>query len=447
MNRIINWVIALSMMAVAASFSAVLYIKVGLPVGEAGWIGVAILLLMILGQFVAGRIRERAGFNERLEDLSNVTSRLVRDVAELDARLGANEARLLNNIEDTVAEKISPLSAEIGLLETLVRQIGERIAQAPVREAAARQPETAEAAPEPIVEETARTSGKAARKSSGRSAAKPAGPRRTGAFAGLDDDAFAKLVADSVNESRLEIHLQPVVTLPQRKVGFYEALTRLKTEEGKLITSEEFQDVAEAKRLMPVIDNMMLYRAVQIVRRLQTREREFGLFCNISTQSLTDSEFFAQFVEFMEHNRALAPQIVFEFSQEAVEAAGPIELASLDRLSELGYRYSMDQVTHLDFDPKTLFEQHFRFVKVPAPLLLSEAARIGADIDPADLHDLLARYGIELIASQIERESEVVDLLDYDVTLAQGNLFSPPRPVRADVMQEAGVLSTMAKVG
>ncbi|MCB1475604.1 MAG: EAL domain-containing protein [Rhodobiaceae bacterium] len=434
MNRIINWVIALSMMAVAASLSAVLYIKVGLPVGEAGWIGVAVLLLMILGQFVAGRMRERSGFHERLEDLSNVTSRLVRDVAELDARIGANEARLLNNIEDTVAEKIAPLSAEIGLLETLVRQIGERIAEAPVREAAARKPKAQKAQPEPVAEEPAKP-------------ARPAAPRRTGAFASLSDDAFAKLVADSVNESRMEIHLQPVVTLPQRKVGHYEALTRLKTEDGKLITPEDFLDVAEAGRLMPVIDNMMLYRAVQVVRRLQTREREFGLFCNISPQSLTDGDFFAQFVEFMEHNRALSSQIVFEFSQAAVEAAGPIELASLDRLSELGYRYSMDHVTRLDFDAKALFEQHFRFIKVPAALLLSEAARIDADIDPADLHDLLARYGIELIATDIERESEVVDLLDYDVTLAQGNLFSPPRPVRADVMQDAALPSSMAKVG
>ena len=42
---------------------------------------------------------------------------------------------------------------------------------------------------------------------------------------------------------------------------------------------------------------------------------------------------------------------------------------------------------------------------------------------------------------------EVVDLLDYDVTLAQGNLFSPPRPVRADVMQDSPPASSMAKVG
>ncbi len=29
----------------------------------------------------------------------------------------------------------------------------------------------------------------------------------------------------------------------------------------------------------------------------------------------------------------------------------------------------------------------------------------------------------------------MVDLLDYDVRFGQGNLFSPPRPVRAEALQ------------
>jgi cyclic-di-GMP phosphodiesterase TipF (flagellum assembly factor) len=46
---------------------------------------------------------------------------------------------------------------------------------------------------------------------------------------------------------------------------------------------------------------------------------------------------------------------------------------------------------------------------------------------------LLARYGIELIAERIETETTVVDLLDLHVRFGQGFLFSPPRPVRAEV--------------
>ena len=71
---------------------------------------------------------------------------------------------------------------------------------------------------------------------------------------------------------------------------------------------------------------------------------------------------------------------------------------------------------------------------MPGNLLLNpkEAA---SDIHPADLSDLLGRFGIDLIAEKIESEAMVVDLLDYDVRFGQGFLFSPPRPVRAEALQ------------
>jgi cyclic-di-GMP phosphodiesterase TipF (flagellum assembly factor) len=125
---------------------------------------------------------------------------------------------------------------------------------------------------------------------------------------------------------------------------------------------------------------------------------------------------------------------VFEFSQTAARAMGPIEQACLATLTDLGFRFSMGHMTDLRVEPRELADRGFRFIKVPAPLLLSRAATSG-DIHPADFSDLLGRFGIDLIAERIENEGTVVDLLDYDVRFGQGHLFSPPRPVRAEVLQ------------
>src|SRR5207237_5519158 len=143
---------------------------------------------------------------------------------------------------------------------------------------------------------------------------------------------------------------------------------------------------------------------------------------------------FQEMVDFVGANRVLAPYLVFEFSQSAVRAIGPIEQECLAALAELGFRFSMGHVADLRIEPRELAEQGFRFIKVPAALLLSRAAAAG-DIHPADFSDLLGRFGIDLIAEKIEGETTVVDLLDYDVRFGQGFLFSPPRPVRAEVLQ------------
>jgi cyclic-di-GMP phosphodiesterase TipF (flagellum assembly factor) len=125
---------------------------------------------------------------------------------------------------------------------------------------------------------------------------------------------------------------------------------------------------------------------------------------------------------------------VLEFTQAALRAAGPIENESLSALAERGFRFSLDNLQDLRIEPRELASRGFRFVKVPALLLLNrnDAA---ADIHPADLSDLMGRFGIDLIAERIESESTVVDLLDYDVRFGQGFLFSPPRPVRAEALQ------------
>ena len=88
-------------------------------------------------------------------------------------------------------------------------------------------------------------------------------------------------------------------------------------------------------------------------------------------------------------------------------------------------------------EPRDLGERGFRFVKVPATLLLGQASAPSADIHPADLSDLLGRFGISLIAEHIEAEAQVVDLLEYDVRFGQGFLFSPPRPVRQKALHGA----------
>ena len=84
----------------------------------------------------------------------------------------------------------------------------------------------------------------------------------------------------------------------------------------------QYMQVAGQAGLMSVVDNLLLFRCVQIVRRLTQKSRDIGIFCNISGDTLADKEFFPQFLDYMRANKDLAGQIIFEFSQDAVLKAG-----------------------------------------------------------------------------------------------------------------------------
>ena len=262
--------------------------------------------------------------------------------------------------------------------------------------------------------------------------ADPGAPPQSGHFRGVAQSEIVAQLARAIEANRIDLYLQPIVTLPQRKVRYYEALARLRADDGTLLTPDDL-DSATHGRLLPAIDNLMVFRCVQVVRRLSTKNREVGLFCNMSAGTLASATVFKAITDFLEANRVLAPYLVFEFAQSAVREMGPIEEACIASLADLGFRFSMDHVADLRMEPRDLAERGFRFIKVPAALLLNLAPQ--GDIHPADFSDLLGRFGIDLIAERIESEGTVVDLLDYDVRFGQGFLFSPPRPVRTEVLQ------------
>ena len=111
--------------------------------------------------------------------------------------------------------------------------------------------------------------------------------------------ALLDTVREALAENRVDLYLQPVVGLPQRRTVFYESYSRLRDATGRVMMPAEYLAVAEPEGLVTSIDNLLLFRCVQIVRRLAKQDRKVGIFCNISIASLADETFFPQFLELL----------------------------------------------------------------------------------------------------------------------------------------------------
>ena len=431
MVRISAMFIALCMTLIAASLGAVLFLRFGLSAVNSALTALGVLTVLALYHAVAGRKRDRAEVNDQVSSLARGSGDLARQVAEFGRRLSLMEDKIENLA--SAAPTAQPLAIEIEELSRLVRQLAESVAQHEL----ALSGERSAAPPSRTVERPA-----AAVAPSGAEAAPPAGSGaptlpKIAAFRGLDRDAVMAAVAGAIEGQKIDLYLQPIVTLPQRKVRYYEAMSRLNAGSGDVVPAAEFLPYAEAGSLLPKLDSLGVLRCVQVVRRLLLKNRDIGLFCNLAVATLTDAGF-PQLLELIEANRAIAPSLVFEFTQSAVRGMGPIEHESLAALADRGFRFSMDNLADLRVEPRELTARGFRFIKAPASLLLNRVGSAKANIHPADFSDLLGRFGIDLVAERIESESTVVDLLDYDVRFGQGFLFSPPRPVRAEALQGAG---------
>lgn len=453
MIRISTIFIAICMVLVAASLGLILHSVAGISGSESAIVALTALTFLILYNAVSMRLRDRSDVGSQIADLSRGTADLARQVAEFGRRLAAVEGRIVS-ANSTGADRIQAVVGEINELGVLVKQLAASVAGhddllaagtlAAAPAAADRQepqdelpfveadtPETAPAIAQSAPVAAAKPAAAPAIGTPAPAAAQPAAPAR-------NQPQLLAAVRNAVEENRLDIYLQPMVTLPQRKVRYYEAVTRLRDEKDEVLAADDFIAIAEAGGLIGRIDHMVMLRCVQVLRRLMVRNKDVGVFCNVSATTLGNPANFAQCLDFLEANRALAPSFVLEFKQATFRNLGPTETEHLAALSQRGYRFSIDHVSDLRLEPRELADRGVRFIKVPAALLLDPRQNTTSDIHPSDLSDLLGRFGIDLIAEKIEGERAVVDLLDYDVRFGQGFLFAPPRPLRPEGASATG---------
>jgi cyclic-di-GMP phosphodiesterase TipF (flagellum assembly factor) len=448
MIRISTIFIAICMVLVAASLGLVLYSVAGISGSESAIVALTALTFLILYNAVSMRLRDRTDVGSQIADLSRGTADLARQVAEFGRRLAAVEGRVVS-ANSTGADRIQAVVGEINELGTLVKQLAASVAShddmltsgaALVGPAPANKPdqESQKGLESPKGLESAKGPSFAAEDAG---AAPATGAPSLVAEKPAVSRSEAQILASvraAVEQNRIDIYLQPMVTLPQRKVRFYEAVTRLRDERDEIITADHFVGIAEAAGLIGRIDHMVMLRCVQVLRRLMVRNKDVGVFCNVAAATLGDPATFAQCLDFLEANRALAPSFVLEFKQATFRRLGPTETEHLAALAQRGYRFSIDHVTDLRIEPRELADRGVRFIKVPAALLLDPRQASTSDIHASDLSDLLGRFGIDLIAERIEGERAVVDLLDYDVRFGQGFLFAPPRPLRPEGASATG---------
>jgi cyclic-di-GMP phosphodiesterase TipF (flagellum assembly factor) len=422
MRRFADLFIAICIPIVAASIGVVAHYRFDVAANAAAAGAVVAFAALILLRLDALRRRARRDIEARFATFARRLTEMEGDIVAIERRLGAVEDGGVRRGRD----EIEQIVAEVEVIGSLTRQVIETVADLEIAVAESRTPPRAAAA--------ADTPSRRA----------VAGPRPEGVsplvpdrFAHLGADGFLALVRGAIDAERIDLHLQPIVTLPQRKVRFYECLTRLRTEDGETIHPSDYIPLAEARGFIAAIDQQILLKSVHILRRLATRSKEVGIFLNLSPASLVDGAFFEEFVRVLEGNRDLCDMLVLEFPHASVRAIGPIETEGLRLLRGLGFRFSIDQVADLKISFQNLADLGFRYVKITTDRLLGRAGDLGTDIHPADLSDYFQRFGMELIADHVERESDVVDVLDYGVNYGQGFLFAPPRPVRADVLQAA----------
>lgn len=412
MSLLIHIVYALAYIVTGVSVGAVLPFLRPEMDPLVAWMAAGMVMLAggLLHEMITRFDRERA-LNKRLtrmlEAMGTLNEEITRQRTDMDhIRTDMERVRQLGGVAgyDTVMQ-------EVRLLQSLVGRLQEK--RTPARPPVP--PATASATPfkaRPVVE-----SGGTLLPQAPHVAAVPPSSE-------LDDARVLETVRDALRADRIDIYLQPIVSLPQRRHRFYEVFSRVRGGDGSTIKPDRYLAIAEREGLIATIDNLLLVRCIQLIRETERRQHQIGFFSNISPATIGDAEFMKQFLEFMAQNQTLVPKLVFELGQDDLKAGQAVTQAILAQLARLGFRFSMDQVGDLAaVDVEALARNDFRYLKLDCARLLASDARARAP----GLLKRCKEHEIDVIVEKIETENQLIELLDLGVDFGQGYLFGEPR--------------------
>jgi len=356
-------------------------------------------------------LRQRA--ETRLEKAIEDLSRLL----AIDSQAGQVLSQRINALSDVEAGKrIQSLEADISVLGTVMRQVAEAVSELEERQAPPQPAAPAAAAP-------------------ARSGAVPEKPAAAPAPSVPEPVIPLEMVRNALDQDRLVFHVDPIVTLPQRRAHGYDLVARLLLEDGELAPARDFMPVRGGEDVVRTIEGRALNEAITITRRARSNGMPIVLYLPLSRASLADQPAVDQIVVMLAANKAISPNINFIVKDADWRNLTPGERKAVAEIARNGAAFSIGSIESLRMDFAEMSAQGVRTVRVDAAGFI-EHPEIYTDFHSSDIASYIKRYGVDLLGTGIAGEQQIISLLEDGFVLAQGAYIAKPGPVRADLVGE-----------
>lgn len=384
----------------------------GLAIGFAGYFllaltpaeGAMLAILAFLSAVVVHEHRLRRRSEKRLEKGIEELGRLL----STDAQAGQVLSQRVNSLVNLdLGPRLDVMEADMSVLGTVVRQVAEAVseleADRTVKGGTAGPSSSSEN--EPLIRHL------------------PSVPVQS--------------VRSALEEGRVLHHVQPIVTLPQRKVHAYELVLRLMLAKGQVVDPADYMPVRspEGDAVIRRIERVLADEATKIVRRGRVGGAPVRLLTRISLSTLSDKSAVDHLVSSFAANRAVTPDICLVLDQQDYTDLGRLETDMLNRIVQQGVTLGLANCHTLRLDFSGLANRGVRYISVDADEFLRNPTRF-SDFHSSDINDYIARFGINLMMTGVSSEQQVLALLDDGMKLAQGDTIAPIGPLRQDLRDD-----------
>lgn len=264
--------------------------------------------------------------------------------------------------------------------------------------------------------------------------AKARGRGRAHCYSAADtgrDRAHARLlwserIESALREGRFELHYQPLLHLPSKRIWRAEALLRLRERDGTLVAPGIFVPIAEETGLIRKLDRWVITNAIVTL----SRHPGLALAANLSAASLRDADLPAILAAQLACYPMVAPErLTLEVTETLAIDNVEDAVALITAIRALGCRFALD-----DFGSG--FASYAYLKRLPVDTVKIDGAFVrDLDHNPEDrifvkaITDMAHLMGKQVVAEFVESVTILEVLRELGVDFAQGYHIGCPQPV------------------
>lgn len=256
-----------------------------------------------------------------------------------------------------------------------------------------------------------------------------------------EQTAAARLaaIADALSDEQMDVFLETINGLDDYRARHYQVSVRLRLDDGEMLDGGQMVSETRGTGLLALIEAVKVSSTRRVAVQMIRRGRQGEFFSLVDGEALQTDQFSEDMLTIIGDDPGLASRLVLSFSQADARAFTPAQWNSLREIANLGFRFSIEDITDLDMDFEVLASNGFAFAKLDAEVFLDGLPIENGRVPAADICRYLSGAGLALIVSRVSDETTRAKIMGFGALFGQGPLFGAPRPVRKDVLRQGDV--------
>lgn len=234
---------------------------------------------------------------------------------------------------------------------------------------------------------------------------------------------------NGITENRFDVYYQPIYSVAKKQLIGAEALIRLKDEDGKFISPEDFIPIAEKTGTILRIGEFV-YESV--CRTLSTISVEdYGIEkidINLSVAQCMQEILAEQILAIQNVYKIPTSIINLEITETAAAHTPEILLKNMQKLAEAGFELSLDDYGSGYSNMNYMLNLPFKLIKIDKYIVWAAYSDERAEKALSATIKMIKSMGMTVLAEGVEEKNQVEWLIELGCDYLQGFYFSQPVP-------------------